>query len=572
MIKKSGFRYINNFLTNKPFDNIYDNRELIAVIYKIDENIGLNFPDISGKLLALLIISIYQLVLIKKQKQIKEKNIFKFNENLEEVYLLNNKYLNKYEYQKIYNLIISNNKIAQIILNNNFNINDKILLNNIINNLEMNKLTQIDKDINQINYIDKNITLLPKGEDIKISKTRYIKIYKEFILINNDILKIFEKNFNIKYNTLTNFKFVINTKNILTICNEDQNIILIGNFNNTNINYFNINYILDYKNKNELMNEVKIIIQEQYDNYIKNHLIFSQNFNNDYVSPIFNMNNSIIGFGYKYNDNIFNDYSNYFFSNELINIIKLYVFYKNINYKLSNKNILIIDKFYLVNEEWIKRYKIINEYNIINNELNINNNIQSIIKSNSINDFDSINMRFIFLILKNMKNDINNLFNENIKLIKNNYSSYLSVEPDKKKIIYFDQGQNSQNLTIYNNFEIISSKLGKMLNDVNKILVDGIINNGKMIINLPYNLNNKDIWIIGNLNYGNIFIPEYILVYNLKNYSKNYLINTCKSMGVEIFLNKYKLINNSQPIIDEIDNFKNVGTIFKYKSIGEEKN
>ena len=43
-------------------------------------------------------------------------------------------------------------------------------------------------------------------------------------------------------------------------------------------------------------------------------------------------------------------------------------------------------------------------------------------------------------------------------------------------------------------------------------------------------------------------------------------------MGVEIFLNKYKLINNSQPIIDEIDNFKNVGTIFKYESFGEEKN
>jgi hypothetical protein len=106
------------------------------------------------------------------------------------------------------------------------------MINDIINSLKSEKLNEIDKEISQITTVNRNISLLPYGEDVKISKTRYVKIYKEFFLLNNNLLKKFEKNFNMKYDSSTTYKFYINRKSILTISNQEQNIILIGSFNN----------------------------------------------------------------------------------------------------------------------------------------------------------------------------------------------------------------------------------------------------------------------------------------------------------------------------------------------------
>ena len=47
------------------------------------------------------------------------------------VYLLNNKYLEQYGYTKIFNMICNNNEILKIILNINYNINDKSKFTNI---------------------------------------------------------------------------------------------------------------------------------------------------------------------------------------------------------------------------------------------------------------------------------------------------------------------------------------------------------------------------------------------------------------------------------------------------------
>jgi hypothetical protein len=80
------------------------------------------------------------------------------------------------------------------------------------------------------------------------------------------------------------------------------------------------------------------IITQDYNTYIKNNLIFNENVDSDYVSPIFDISNSIIGFGYKYNDKSKNDYSGIYFSNDLVNIIRLYIFYRQINYKINNTN------------------------------------------------------------------------------------------------------------------------------------------------------------------------------------------------------------------------------------------
>jgi hypothetical protein len=306
------------------------------------------------------------------------------------------------------------------------------------------------------------------------------------------------------------------------------------------------------------------IISQDYNNYINNNLIFNENVDSDCVSPIFDINNNIIGFGYKYNGKTKNDFSDIYFSNDLVSIIRLYIFYRQINYKISNMNAYINTKFCLINKDWIARYKTIHEYDKIINEIsNNNNNILYLINSYIIKDFDSINMRIIFLAIKSMKYDFNKIFNEKNELIKNQYYSYLSVEPEKIKINYFNNNQQSQNLTTYQNFEIVNSEFGKILNDNNKVLCNGIINNGKIAINLPFNLNNKDTWIVGILNNEYTFITQYFLIYNMKNYSNSHIQYVCKYIGLDNYLSKFKLINNSQLIINEKQNI--IGIIVKYE-------
>ena len=82
-------------------------------------------------------------------------------------------------------MINNNGKISQIILNKNFNINDMQKINSIISNLDVNQLNKLGQEIDQI-IGDQNISIEEKGEEIKISKKRSIKIYKEFIIINKN--------------------------------------------------------------------------------------------------------------------------------------------------------------------------------------------------------------------------------------------------------------------------------------------------------------------------------------------------------------------------------------------------
>jgi len=560
IIKKSGKKYINDALTNNPIDKLYDNNQLIAYIYKNDTNsessLSLDIANISSKLLTLILISIYQFIINKKQQQ----NTIMVKDQVEDVYLINNKCLNDYILKEIFDLINNNNQISNILSNAHFNLNDQKVIKDIINSLNSKKLNEIDKEISQITIVNRNISLLPFGEDVKISKNKYIKIYKEFFLLNNNLLKKFERNFNMKYDSSTNYKFYVNRKSILSISNQEQNNILIGSFNNNN---FIINYILDYKNNKTLMNQIEIIVQD-YNNYIKNSLIFNENDGSDCVSPIFDINNSIIGFGYKYNDRIKNDYSGIYYSKDLINIIRLFIFYKQINYNINNAKAYINTKFCLIDKDWISRYKTNYEYAKLHNELiSNNNNILYLINSYIMKGFDSINMRIIFLAIKNMKYDFNQILNEKNELIKNQYSSYINVEPEKIKINYFNSSQQSQSLTTYKNFEIVNSEFVKTLNDNNKILCNGIINNGKIAINLPFSLNNKDTWIVGILSNENTFITQYFLIYDMKNYANNHIQYVCKYIGLDNYLSKFKLINNSQLIINEKQNI--IGVIVKYE-------
>lgn len=91
------------------------------------------------------------------------------------------------------------------------------MFNNIINKSQMNSLTKLDQEICQIRGINKHVLLIPIENEIKISRTKNIKKFKEFPLTNYDLLKNFEKNFIVKYRNRMKFKFLKNKKDILLI-------------------------------------------------------------------------------------------------------------------------------------------------------------------------------------------------------------------------------------------------------------------------------------------------------------------------------------------------------------------
>ena len=80
-----------------------------------------------------------------------------------------------------------------------------------------------------------------------------------------------------------------------------------------------------------------------------------------------------------------------------------------------------------------------------------------------------------------------------------------------------------------------------------------ILNENKIIIDYPYNINSKNIIIIGTLDYEKLFINEYIIVYKddeKKQTFKNKHLNNIKG-ALTIFLNGLYFINNTAPFADD---------------------
>ena len=80
---------------------------------------------------------------------------------------------------------------------------------------------------------------------------------------------------------------------------------------------------------------------------------------------------------------------------------------------------------------------------------------------------------------------------------------------------------------------------------------------------MPNFLNNKDVWIVGKLNTENIFIYEYFLIYGQKKDSNNHINFICNYIGINNYLNGINFINNSKSIVNEKENYKNIGLVIK---------
>ena len=139
---------------------------------------------------------------------------------------------------------------------------------------------------------------------------------------------------------------------------------------------------------------------------------------------------------------------------------------------------------------------------------------------------------------------------------------------------YFDKEKES--LMIYENFELIDEKTCKLFFDdiysMRNYNLECILNEGKIIIYYPDNFNGKEKYtlVICYLNEQYNFITEYICVYKYK-FEQNNHINKITG-NLDNYLQNLKLINNSQPIINDRISCKEIGTIIRYNINNNEVN
>ena len=205
-----------------------------------------------------------------------------------------------------------------------------------------------------------------------------------------------------------------------------------------------------------------------------------------------------------------------------------------------------------------------NNIKIENNYKLLKDNLDENIKEVRILDD---NKRDIYFLLKIISIELlENYFSNKFNYIKNKSQFNTTLEPLMITINYFDNIIKKQNIFyIYNNFEIIEKNIMKLFFDSyvnNSYLYDCFFEKGKIIINLPNNLNNKTISLVGSLdNYYNYFALEYIFIYNN---DKDRINHFNIILGrLEKYLANLKFNKNNAPITLR-ENSNIIGTAIKY--------
>ena len=547
---QKGLNSIMNTITNDliQFDSAAPNNRgywirVTARIEKIIERKNTTF-EISDKFKAFILLSIY-----REKNRYNPSNV-SVKKTFEPFYLISKNWLDQYEYEEIYNLIKFNNNIinekSAIINSNSFFLES--IKNSIINKLDKQSTIKIEQKLQK----KKNITapIKPEYDTIKLKDNKQIIIYKNFILINQQMMNVFHKTFKDKFSIINNIFYLnLENKDIISINNQAQNTIFIGNINNENYS-FNINYILDFLTYETLKSEANILANCGISNYIASKTVFNGN-QNEYFSPIFT-NNDVIGFGYinvpNINYNLYTKYYDLMADKKFLNIKNLYSSEQQI-LKMSNGNYSPKKNFYLINKKVLDQIKSEYNYKEFCDIMGSKKNIPSM--RNQKKEFYSF--------IKTLPEDFLVKYQNN-KNIKTNYSKEeLTPLVINKK--YIDKSEKK--ILIYNNFELLTEGIIELfINDINKINLCKLeceIIWGKIIINYLNKLNSQYVSSIGIINNENTYITEYLLIYrDYKSYYNDMYYISQKLMD---YIDETQLINGIRPIIDE--NYKEVGTIVK---------
>ena len=552
--KINGFKYFENYVSIHEISSVINHFIYKAKIYKLREkkisNMKyINTNQISEKLKSLILLSIFQ---IKNYNN--NLNLGKTNEK---IFLINNKLLiNNYKYKEIKSLITKNNEIKEFIKGidfSNFSY-DSLTFNNIVLQLDPKILEEIDKYISSSNIL--TYSLKPNHENLILPKNKNIKIYKEFIMINELIFNIFKINFGLYSNDLD---IVYNYKNgdILSIFEYPQNLILFGNIDSKN-DFFNIQYILDYKEKEILKNELEKIKISGIENYINENAVFSKiNQDNDHTSPIFSTT-KIIGYCVKYNPNILNYdnhniYESFLKSDIFLKVVNLSSYYNSIRNQMNENYYYNSDKkYYLIKKDYVLKIK---------NEINFES-IKKMIDKNAFNENNNIISKSLLSSIKNIPLETLNQF-INKSITKKKYIKEI-LEPNIISVNNINE-PNSLNM-IYETFEIFNEKAFSLFIE-NIFNIDNYleccISEGKIIIHYPLNFNGnkKEISVIGSLDNENTFRKEYILIYEKSQRDEH--MNKIKRNIIK-YLDNLQLVNNTQPIIK--NQYDIIGTLIKFEN------
>ena len=551
IIKTRGYSFIQTYLSNKRINFNNNNHFIEAKIYSLLGEKETR-KEISSKLKTLILLSLFN------QKKI---CCYKSN-NTEKVFLMNKDWLFQYQYNEINTLIEKSEKLKDFLSQEdtlNLSI-DSIRLNDIISSLDYDSLLKIDDNISKLRNIN-NIPYKANEKSIKLNN-KEITIYTDFVILNENISQIFEKYFSLyswEYNKYLQHK---NGDIIVISKHYQQNSILFGNINYKEYS-FNIKYIFDFKHSDRLEKELKYLMKNEIEDYFKSKTLFNEKNDSNNISPIFD-NDEEIGYCYKYfsnkqyyNYNNFYDYKNPY----LLKAIELYFYFQGFSKKIKETK-SDEKEYYLINNNFISEIKINYKYKEIKETLD------------TINFSNNNNNKI--LAIKSLSNDIIKYFKDNNK-IKNKYEKDF-MEPD---IIPINDHKAQKCYMIYDKFEILEREMAEdLINGIYRTYgINGFttiygkesnylkcdLNEGKIIIHYPLNFNGNDkyISVIGQLNYENNFLNEYILIYN--DSSSQYRHKLKIKGNLNNYLSSLQLYENSEPIIID-ESYKEIGIIIKYSN------
>ena len=361
----------------------------------------------------------------------------------EKYYILNldwfENYLQNTQLNYLFNNIIMNNKIEEAI--NNSNSTNKDIL----------KILQLDNDcIKEINNMYdkfKKISSIPISTEPKELKINQVHGFYNFILLSEEAINNLFGNISGK----SSLNCFLGDGMVLFLFNKEKKVELYKINDNKYILYM----VLDFKDSISLNESIKLLKENKFEKYNKYFLMF----NNDYVSPIFNMNNKEIGTAILYHPQIL-DYSKYFISEKLKAFVKLYF---NYLYLHSTNNNQRDGKYVLINPELIDACKNHYKYKLLETKLNGNSMAQQVIanfQNQNRKMYDILTDKIIFGIIKYHLLEINQQF---FKV--NNFININNIKQEPKS-----QEFEGNNFSYYQNFELIDEDIYKILFNKNDYL------------------------------------------------------------------------------------------------------
>lgn len=412
----------------------------------------------------------------------------------------------KEEEEELYNLIKEkylsfNEKIRNEIQNNEFSYNkiNCFLIDSSWENELANCIINEDKNKILLNErkLDDSFNFLPKQEPKFINEAsvarNHLKNNNKIKLISRDIIKLVYPDYNLNNNNNSincyggNNRLIIefeenesNLNSIFLIINPIESIL---QDNNALI----ISLKVPNNNREELYGELLFInlnLNEKKVENLKDSNVIIDN------SQIFSKNNFSFGK---------NEIIQYNSQNSIKNILSIfiYIFYFEKSLSLLEENVFNQNQnYYIINIEWLDKFKKYYDYNKIYNILKTQYDIHNI--EINYNNFEG----HIFTI--------QNLYFKNIHLkISGQFETYVNINE------IYPKKKTKQNIEFYQNNFLIHEKIIEMIYKYNypneKILIKPkkiIVKNDNIYLFDECSIN------IGNLNEQYLFSPQYIFFYN----------------------------------------------------------